>query len=77
MSVEDMGPGIAPPHLPHFFERLYRVDLSRDRQFGGAGLGLAIAKEIVDTHHGTIEVWCEVGKGTKLTLSFPAVRNAP
>jgi len=77
MSVEDTGPGIDPAHLPYLFERFYRVDLSRDRQSGGAGLGLAIAKEILEAHHGTIEVWSEVGKGTKFTLSFPAVRNAP
>lgn len=72
ISIEDRGSGIAPEHLPHIFERFYRVDRARDRQSGGAGLGLAIAKEIVDAHQGSLKVWSEVNKGTKFTLSLPA-----
>lgn len=75
MSVEDSGPGIAQTHLPHLFERFYRVDSSRDRQSGGAGLGLAIAKEIVEAHQGSLKVQSEVGKGTKFTLSLPILQK--
>lgn len=55
--VEDTGPGIPPEHLPHLFERFYRVDPSRSRETGGAGLGLAIARSLVNAHGGSI--WAE------------------
>jgi len=71
LSVEDTGPGIDSTHLPHLFERFYRVDQSRDRQSGGTGLGLAIVKEIVEAHGGHIEAHSQVGKGTTFTITFP------
>lgn len=71
LSVEDSGPGIASQHLPHLFERFYRVDQARDRQSGGTGLGLAIVKEIVEAHGGTIHAQSQVGHGTTFTITFP------
>jgi signal transduction histidine kinase len=68
MRVSDTGPGIAPHHLPHLFERFYRVDQSRTRSTGGVGLGLAICESIVRAHGGTISVESELGKGSTFTL---------
>lgn len=72
LVVADSGPGIAPQHLPHVFERFYRADTSRSRVAGGAGLGLAIAKAIVDAHHGSITVQSEPGRGATFTVRLPA-----
>lgn len=71
MQVEDTGPGIGAEHLPHIFDRFYRVDTSRDRSRGGAGLGLAIAKDIVEAHGGTIRVQSTIGQGTIFTVRLP------
>ena len=71
LSVEDTGSGIAPEHMPHLFERFYRVDQARDRQSGGTGLGLAIVKEIVEAHGGQIHVQSHMGKGTTFTITLP------
>jgi two-component system, NtrC family, sensor histidine kinase KinB len=66
--VEDSGAGIGSEHLPHIFEKFYRTPESRSR--GGAGLGLAIAREIVEAHGGRIEVASEPGRGTRFTLTL-------
>jgi two-component system OmpR family sensor kinase len=71
LSIQDNGPGIPPEHLPHIFDRFYRADSSRTRQYGGAGLGLAISKSIVDAHRGKISVESEIGKGTIFHVSLP------
>lgn len=64
IAVHDNGPGIAPEHLPHLFDRFYRIDSSRARRSGGAGLGLSITRSIVELHGGTIEVYSTVGEGS-------------
>jgi signal transduction histidine kinase len=67
-SVRDTGIGIAPEHLPHVFDRFYRVDQSRTRATGGAGLGLTIVKQLVEAHGG--RVWAESTPGLGSTFSF-------
>jgi two-component system sensor histidine kinase BaeS len=74
VEVEDTGPGIAPEHLPHLFERFYRGDPAHDRESGGAGLGLAIVKEIAEAHGGTMHATSTLGKGSIFTLTLPPYR---
>jgi two-component system sensor histidine kinase BaeS len=69
LSVEDTGIGIPLEHLAHIFERFYRVDKSRSRAGGGSGIGLTIAKRLVEAHGGQIEVASE-GSGRGSTFSF-------
>ena len=71
VCVSDSGCGISPEHLPHIFDRLYRVDSSRSQHPHGTGLGLAIVKSIMTLHQGTVEAQSTVGHGTNITLSFP------
>ncbi|HXX95183.1 MAG TPA: heavy metal sensor histidine kinase, partial [Planctomycetota bacterium] len=71
VEVTDTGCGIPAEHLPHVFDRLYRVDRSRTAATGGAGLGLAIVKSIAELHGGTAAISSETGKGTRVTLVFP------
>lgn len=71
IAVKDTGIGIAPDHLPHLFDRFYRVDRARSRDAGGSGLGLAIAKSVIDAHNGKITVESEPGKGSKFTVWLP------
>lgn len=71
LSVSNTGPAIPPEHLPHLFERFYRSDAARDREQGGYGLGLAIAKSIVDAQGGRITVESTPEKGTTFTVVFP------
>lgn len=71
IGITDNGTGIAAAHLPHLFERFYRSESSRTRKNGGAGLGLAITKSIVDAHGGTIEVISKPGEGTTFQISLP------
>ena len=72
LRVQDTGAGIAPDALPHVFERFYRGDVSRQQGNGSSGLGLAIAKGIVEAHRGTITVESTVGQGTTFTITVPA-----
>ncbi|HZP83832.1 MAG TPA: heavy metal sensor histidine kinase [Chthonomonadaceae bacterium] len=72
LSVRDTGPGIPAEHLPHIFDRFYRVDSGRSRDQGGSGLGLNIARWIAESHGGQISVASEVGKGTTFTVRLPA-----
>jgi len=71
VTVADTGAGIPAEDLPYVFERFYRVDRSRVRATGGAGLGLTIAKRLVEAHGGTISVESEVGKGSRFTFTLP------
>lgn len=75
VKVKDNGAGISPEDLPFVFERFYRGDRSRSREKGGTGLGLTIVKGIVEAHQGNITIESGVGKGTIITLTFPAVEN--
>jgi two-component system sensor histidine kinase BaeS len=71
LSVADTGPGIAAEDLPFLFERFFKADRSRDRRQGGAGLGLAIAKRLVEAHGGRISVESTPGVGTTFRLWLP------
>lgn len=71
VTVEDNGPGISSEHLPHLFERFYRVDSGRARSSGGTGLGLAIVKHVTRTHGGTVKVDSRLGHGTRFTVHLP------
>ncbi|MBM7583123.1 signal transduction histidine kinase [Caldicoprobacter guelmensis] len=69
--VKDTGEGISPEDLPYIFERFYRADKSRNRLTGGAGIGLTIAKAIVEAHKGTIRVNSRINEGTEFIVSLP------
>jgi signal transduction histidine kinase len=71
LSVADTGEGIPQEHIPHIFERFYRVEKSRSRSEGGSGLGLAIVKQIVHAHGGKVWVESEVGKGSTFYVALP------
>jgi len=70
-AVRDTGPGIAEDELPYIFERFYRTDHSRTRATGGAGLGLSIAKSLVEAHGGRIWAESEKGVGTVVRFTVP------
>lgn len=72
VSVKDNGCGISEEDLPHIFERFYRVDKSRNKNIPGNGLGLSIAKWIIDVHNGIAEVTSVVGQGTEFISKFKA-----
>lgn len=76
LSVQDTGIGIPPEHLPYIFDRFYRVDRSRARSTGGSGIGLTIARHLVEAHGGRI--WAESegeGKGSRFTIVLPIGRS--
>lgn len=70
IGVKDQCAGISPEHLPHVFERFYRVDSSRARKTGGNGLGLSIARTLVESLGGKLEIQSEVGEGTLVTITL-------
>jgi two-component system phosphate regulon sensor histidine kinase PhoR len=72
IEVRDHGSGISREHLPHLFERFYRVDKARSRTLGGTGLGLAIVKHIAEAHNGSVSVESAVSAGSVFTLRLPA-----
>jgi two-component system sensor histidine kinase BaeS len=72
IAVTDTGVGIPAEALPHIFERFYRVDKARSRRQGGAGLGLALVRSIVEAQGGQVEVKSQPGAGSVFTLSLPA-----
>lgn len=75
-SVEDSGTGIPPGDLAHIFERFYRAERARERATGGAGIGLAITRSLVEAHGGSIRAESEPGMGTTIRFTIPAVKTA-
>jgi len=71
--VEDDGPGFPPEKADRIFERFYQVDMGGTRRYGGTGIGLALAKEIVELHGGRI--WAESSRGARFTVELPATRS--
>ncbi len=70
LMVRDSGIGIAKEDLPKIFDRFYRADKSRTRKSGGSGLGLSIAKWIIDQHQATVRIYSELSVGTKIEIWF-------
>ncbi|MDI3328349.1 MAG: ATP-binding protein [Alicyclobacillaceae bacterium] len=73
ITVRDSGQGIPEEDIPKVFERFYRVDKSRSRRGGGAGIGLTIVKRLVEAHGGTVEIESSPGKGTAVFVHVPAL----
>lgn len=73
--IEDNGPGIPQDKLPHIFDRFYRVDYARTKDLMSTGLGLAIAKELIEAQGGSIKVTSEVYKGSSFTILLKAERG--
>jgi len=71
IEVLDTGSGIEPEHLPNVFERFYRGDPSRTRATGGAGIGLAVVKQLVEAHGGEVAVRSEPGRGSRFSFTLP------
>ncbi|MFN2544321.1 MAG: sensor histidine kinase [Actinomycetota bacterium] len=71
IRVTDTGPGIPPEHLPFLFERFYRVDQARSRGVGGTGIGLAIARSVIEAHGGRIWAESEIGRGSVFGFDLP------
>lgn len=74
LFVQDTGDGIDPAHLPHIFDRFYRTDSARDRDAGGAGLGLAIVRALVEMQDGSVQAFSEGRqRGSRFTVTLPIV----
>jgi len=71
LTVRDTGRGIAAAHLPHVFDRFYQADASTTREHEGSGIGLALSKELVELHGGTLELASEPGRGTTAVVRLP------
>lgn len=76
LAIADNGPGISEVSLPYIFDQFYRADQSRSQLTGGSGLGLSIARMIVEGHNGSIKAESEEGLGTKITITLPIEMEA-
>jgi signal transduction histidine kinase len=76
VSVSDTGPGLSPEDLERVFDRFYRLDPSRARATGGAGLGLTISRQLVEAHGGSIRAESEVGHGATFSFFLPLTRGS-
>jgi signal transduction histidine kinase len=74
LCVQDTGIGIPSDSLPHVFDRFFRAEPSRSKSVEGVGLGLALAKWIVEKHHGHIEAQSQMGKGSSFIIRIPAAK---
>ena len=72
ITVSDTGEGISPDDLPYVFDRFYRADKSRSRISGGSGIGLAIVKQLVEAHGGTVWVESQTGRGATFGFTLPS-----
>lgn len=71
ITIKDNGPGIPEASIPYLFEAFYRVESSRNKKTGGTGLGLTIAKQIIEGHSGSIQAESVIGQGTTIFLAIP------
>ncbi|MEQ6378059.1 HAMP domain-containing sensor histidine kinase [Bacillaceae bacterium S4-13-56] len=71
LKITDQGEGIPAKDIPFIWDRLFRIEKSRSRSYGGSGLGLSIVKEIVEKHGGTVHVVSKIGKGSTFTIKIP------
>lgn len=76
IAILNTGPGIPPEKLPHIFERFYQVEGSSKREFEGTGIGLALVKELVELHHGTVSAASAPDSETTFTITLPITRAA-
>ena len=70
-DIADTGNGIAEEDLKHIFQCFYRTEKSRNRKSGGSGIGLALAKQFIQSHGGTIVAHSQIGKGTVFSFTLP------
>lgn len=80
IQVIDTGMGVTAENAPHIFNRFWQADTSANRKFQGTGIGLALVKELVEAHHGTVEVQSQPGAGTNMVVTIPigtAKKSAP
>ncbi|MFC1555392.1 sensor histidine kinase, partial [candidate division KSB1 bacterium] len=71
LTVQDSGIGISKKDQKNLFEKFFKIDNEYTRETGGTGLGLTIAKKIIDVHHATVEVTSDLDKGTTFDIFFP------
>jgi signal transduction histidine kinase len=76
IEIQDNGIGIREEDLAHIFDRFFRADAARGTESGGVGLGLTIARRIIEAHGGDIEVESEAGQGTTVRLWLPVVGDS-
>ena len=74
LTVSDTGEGIAEDHIPRLTERFFRADSGRSREDGGIGLGLAIVKHVLSRHDAELDIWSELGEGSRFSCHFPPAR---